>query len=479
MRQKKDHPDSTPNELSRRNFIKAGVTAGAGAVALSCVPNIFASEAGRPVAMGGKPVRTTPFPSWPVYDEQEEMALRRVLTSGKWCRNQGNKVNEFETMYQQMTGAKHCVATNSGTSALTASLAVLGAGPGDEVIVPPYTFLATVNAVLMHHALPVFVDSDPETFQIDARKIEAAITERTVAIMPVHLGGGVADLDRIMEISKRRNIPVIEDACQAVTSEWRGKKVGTYGKTGCFSFQASKNLNCGEGGCALTGDDELAYKLYCFQNNCRTRPGEKTMLTFKEQEAAPTADERRLYMFTSYHGASGANMRMSEFHAALLMAQMTRLEEQSKVREENARYLTKALNEIPGLLPAKDYEGCTRNGHYLYMFRYQAEQFAGLPRVKFIKALDAEGIPTLPGYSPLNKERYIQQAIQSRGYQRSFPADVLANWMERTRCPANDQLCEEGVWIAQEHLLGPRKDMDDILAAIHKIQANAVEMANL
>src|SRR6185503_8180877 len=136
--------------------------------------------------------------------------------------------------------------TANGTSALITSLQALGVGAGDEVIVPPYTFVATVNAVLLLHALPVFVDTDPDTFQIDARKVEAAITPDTRAIVPVHLGGGVADLDTILEVANRRGIPVVEDACQAHLSEWKGRKVGTFGKTGCFSFQASKNLNSGE-----------------------------------------------------------------------------------------------------------------------------------------------------------------------------------------------------------------------------------------
>ncbi len=478
-------------EINRRKFLKTTTTAGAGAAALRYatvagmlglggVPNIMSADTDKPVALGGKPIRTTPFPSWPIYEANDEKGLLEVLHSRKWSRSQGEAVNNFEAAYAQLTGAKHCIGTCNGTSGLIASLGVLGVGPGDEVIIPPYTFLATVNAVLMQHALPVFVDTDPETSQIDASKIEAAITDRTVAIMPVHLGGGVANLDVIMDISRRRKIPVIEDACQGVLAEWRGKKIGTYGATGVFSCQQSKNMTSGEGGLVVTNDDDLAYKIFCFINNCRARKTETYKLSFNgHHDALPTPDERRLFIFSSYHGNRGANMRMPEFQAGLLMTQMTRIQEQAKTRSANAQYLTKQLLEIPGILPAKDYEGCTRHGHHLYMFRYKKEQFAGLPRVKFLKALDAEGIPTMAGYSPLNTESYISDALKARGYQRSYPAEVLANWSERTRCPANDQLCDESVWLAQEQLLGPQQDMEDIAAAIRKIRSFAVELANV
>src|SRR5262249_32115434 len=150
----------------------------------------------------------------------------------------------FERAYAGLAGVRHCVTTANGTSALFCALNALGIGPGDEVLVPPYTFVATINAVLLQHALPVFVDTDRETMQMDSRKIESAITPRTACIMPVHLGGSAADLDTILAVAKKHNIPVVEDACQAVLGEWRNRKLGAWGRCGCFSFQASKNLNC-------------------------------------------------------------------------------------------------------------------------------------------------------------------------------------------------------------------------------------------
>ncbi len=404
--------------------------------------------------LGGTPVRRTPFPAWPVADRGEEDALIRVVRSGKWFR--GENVSAFESAYATLTGAKHCLGTANGTSALITTLGALGVGPGDEVIVPPYTFVATINAVLMMRALPVFVDSDLETFQIDARKVERAITGNTRLILPVHLGGSAADLDTLMDVAKRRGITLVEDACQAHLAEWRGRKVGTLGRAGCFSFQASKNLNSGEGGAIITDDDALVEACYRFHNNSRGRRN--------------TGDD------FSYRNI-GANLRMSEFLAALLAAQMTRLEAQARTRDENAAYLTRMLKEIPGITPARMYDGCTRTAYHLYMFRYDPIRFSGLPRAAFIKALGAEGVPALAGYSPLNKEPFLEDAFSSRGFQTIYSKARMDGWRAQNHFPQNDRLCTEAIWLVQTMLLGPRKDMDDIAEAVRKVQANAAQLA--
>jgi len=449
--------------ISRRRFMTAAAgaavatraTRAASAPQGAPAPAVFAAGAAKPALLGGSPVRSTRFPSWPVVDAREEKALSDVLHSGKWFRGDGQTVSRFEEAYARLTGARHCIATANGTSALYASLAGLDVAPGDEVILPPYTFIATLNVVFLQYALPIFADSDPETFQMDADKLESAVTERTAVIMPVHLGGNACDLDAILDVGRRRKVPVLEDACQAHLGEWRGRKLGTLGAAGCFSFQASKNLNSGEGGAILTSDDALAERCWAFHDNSRARRG---------RPAPPI-------------GGRGANLRLTEFQAGLLLAQMTRLEEQSKVREENARYLTQQLREIPGILPARMHEGCTRNAWHLYMFRYQAERFAGLPRERFLKALSAEGVPCSGGYTPLNQQPFVQATLRSRAYQRLYPKEVLDAWEERNRCPANDRLCEEAVWLTQTMLLGPRRDMDEIAAAIRKIQASAADLA--
>jgi perosamine synthetase len=448
--------------LSRRRFLEAVVAAGtvgsaraarAGQAPAAQSGTVLTKGGSAAALLGGTPVRRTPFPAWPVADAREEDALVSVVRSGKWFR--GENVSAFETAYASLTGARHCLATANGTSALITSLGALGIGPGDEVIVPPYTFVATINAVLLLRALPVFVDSDAETFQIDAHKIEQAITGNTRVVMPVHLGGSVADLDTVLDVVRRKNLTLVEDACQAHLAEWRGRKVGTYGKTGCFSFQASKNLNSGEGGAILTDDEALLETCYRFHNNSRSRRN--------------TGDD------FSYRNI-GANLRMSEFQAALLKAQMTRLEAQARTRDANAAYLTRLLQQIPGVTPAKMYEGCTRNAYHLYMFRYDPTRFSGLPRAAFLKALGAEGVPALSGYSPLNKEPFLEDALSAPGFKTIYSKARLDTWRAQNQCPQNDRLCTEAVWLVQTMLLGPRQDMDDIAEAIRKVQANAPQL---
>lgn len=441
----------TPN---RRDFLHstaaasllaAGGTAAAG-------PNTLA-------ALGGTPVRKTRFPSWPVLSKNDRDAWGKVLDEGKWCRIDGTYCDQFERAFAGHMGSRHCTVTANGTSALYAALNALGVGPGDEVLVPPYTFVATVNVVLLQYALPVFVDTDRETFQLDARKLESAITPRTRCILPVHLGGNPADLDTILAVAKKHQLPVLEDACQAHLGEWRGKKLGAVGTAGCFSFQASKNLNSGEGGAVLSDDDGFMEKCFAFHNNGRRRRG------------------------STYHGFSystgGANLRMTEFQAALLLQQMTRWEEQSKIRDANAAYLTKHLGAIPGILPMKRYAGCTRNGLHLYMFRFDASQFGGGTRTQFVKALRAEGIPCTPGYTPLNKEPFLRDTFASRGYQQVFGAERLQAYLKHNHCPENDRLCEEAVWFGQTVLLAKQSDMEQIVEAVRKLHANAPLLAKV
>ena len=423
----------------------------------AAVPAAAGNSGGRPAILGGKPVRSEPFPAWPKFDGREERALADTLRSGRWFRGSGGNVSRFEEAWAKATGARHCLGTSSGTAALVTALHALGVTPGSEVILPPYTFVACVNAILMLHAVPVFVDSDPETFQIDARKIEAAINEHTRVIMPVHLGGNCVDLDAILATGTKHKLPVLEDACQAHFAEWRGKKAGTLGAAGCFSFQASKNLNSGEGGAILTASEELFDKCYAFHNNGRGRRTE-------------SHDFRYL--------GNGVNFRLTEFQAALLVSQMTRLEEQSRTRERNAEYLTSLLREIPGMRPARRYEGCTRNAYHLYMFRYDAASFSGLPRASFLKALRAEGVPASPGYSPLNKEPFIEQSLRSPAYQ-ALCGGRTTQWPERNQCPNNDRLCTEAVWLTQNTLLGDRGDMEQIAEAVRRIQRHAAEIAAL
>jgi perosamine synthetase len=441
--------------LDRRRFLVGSTAAGIG---LALHPGaVAASGTSAELAIqGGKPVRTGPFSPWPIYGKPEEEGLRKALHSGKWTRAGGRIVKQFEESFAEQMGARYCVATSSGTGALLTALTALDVQAGDEVILPPYTFVACVNVILMRGALPVFVDIDPHTFQLDVSQVEAAITERTTCLMPVHIGGAPVDMDELRAVAKKHQIPVVEDACQAHAGEWRGNKLGTLTQAGCFSFQASKNINSGEGGAILFQDKELYERCAAFQANGR-RPG----------EAAATEPGYQ----------AGFKLAMTEFQGGILEAQLDRLMPLAQRRSENAEYLTKLLQDTPGIEPARVYPGCTRNAYHLYMMRYGGEHFANIPRSVFLRALAAEGVPASSGYRALNQEPFLAATLQSRGFQRLFSAERIAEWHETNRCPANDRLCEEAIWLGQNVLLGTRQDMEQIAEAFRKVQRNADKLS--
>jgi len=451
-------------KVNRRHFLEAVSVGGALASVGSGAPkavSLVSSLQEKPALLGGRPLRTKAFPGWPVIEDGDLKRWGEVFEKGLW--NRGPEVQRFEDDWARLLGAKYAVATASGTAALMASLAALEVGPGDEVIVPPYTFVATINVVLMHYALPVFVDTDRATFQIDPAKIAGALTDKTRCIVPVHLGGNVADMDRILDVANQKRIPVLEDACQAHLAEWKKRKVGTLGRLGCFSFQASKNLNSGEGGAIVSNDDELAQLAASFHNAGRPYTTAKGKLEVDTDSSFSYA-------------RNGDNRRLTEFQGLLLCEQLERLEAQSRTREQNAAYLTSQLKQIPGLAPAEQYPGCTRNAYHLYMFRYRPEQFSGLTRDRFIDAMEAEGVPCSSGYSPLNREAFLEKVLRSRGFRRIYGEAEINRWVERNACPENDQLCREAVWLTQTQLLGPRSDMDEIAAAIRKIQRFSADL---
>ncbi len=435
---------------TRRVFLSAATAAAASGARAAA-----ARLGEKPALLGGKPIRKKSSRSWPVIKKNDEKSWTSVLRSLKWNRSRGRSVEEFEAAWAKTMGAKYCLATNGGTTALWAAMNALEVGPKDEVLVPPYTFIATINVVLLQHALPVFVDTDRETFQMDATKIEAAISPNTRTIMPVHLGGASADMDAILALAGKHNLSVVEDACQSHLAEWKGRPVSTLGDAGCFSFQASKNLNCGEGGALITNSDALMARAERFHSNGKSF----------EKSATPLP-----------HAINGCNVRMTEFQAALLISQMERLETQARLRESNADYLTGMLHEIDGIEPARMYKGCTRNAYHLYMFRYDAEAFAGLPRAQFLKALRAEGVGCSSGYTPLNKNPFLKHTFESRALKKIYSAKEIDRWFERNHMPENDRLCEEAVWFTQSTLLSDRADMEQIASAIRKVQKFATEL---
>lgn len=443
------------NKTNRRAFINklgmlsAGFTLGAPLIAKAGIHS-------KPVALRASENYKFSFPQWPIYGAPEREGLETVLNSRQWGRlGRNTQTEKFERGYEKITGAKHALAVSSGTTALVAMLGALDIGPGDEVIIPPYTFIATYNAITLHYGLPVFVDIDIESFQIDAKKIEKAITKNTKALMPVHIGGSPADLDAIMAISKKHKIPVLEDACQAHLAEWKGKGVGNWGLAGAFSFQASKNLNSGEGGAVISNDSDYYQKCYGFHHQ------------------GQTANSASL---ATGSGTRGSNLRITEFQSTILLAQMSRLQQQSETRWQNAQYLTKMFNEIPGIKPAKLYPGTTKSAYHLYMFRINEKEF-GTTREKFIKALAAEGIAGSTGYNQINKGSFITNLAKEPHYLKVYGEKRMKQWLEQTQdTPLNARLTQEAVWFTQTTLLGTRTEMEQIAEAVRKIQKNAAKL---
>ena len=448
--------------ISRREFVKntsigmAG-TAVAGKLLFATGQTALSANS-KPAVLGGSPSHSGAWPDWPLWDPaKDEAQILQVLRSGIWSRDK--LVAEFEKKWAEMLGVKRCLATTNGTHALISGLKMLGIGAGDEVITTPYTFIATIDAIILCNAMPVFVDVDQETFQLDPQKIEAKITPRTRAIIPVHILGLPVDMDRIMTIAKKYDLIVLEDACQAHLAEFDSKKTGAIGHAGCFSFQTSKNLPLGEGGALVSDDEDLMDRAFSFHN-------------FGRPYGRMVGDVSGEYVMV------GTKCRATEYQAAIGLAQMERLERQTEERNQNAVYLRAQIEDIPGILPYRLYDKVNRATYHLFPFRFKKEYFNNLSRKKFIQALRAEGIPCSSGYTPLNTMPYLKDALASRVFKAVYPAEELdyAGYLERNRCPENDQLCEEAVWLPQNVLLGTKTELDDIAAALEKIHNSAGEI---
>lgn len=459
------------NHFSRREFLKRNSLTGLGAV---LTPSVVAktvkhtttatsfSLAEPPALLGGKPVRSKGWPTWPIWKpETDEKQLLEVIRSGVWSR--AAVVTEFEAKWAETVGAKRSLAVMNGTNALITALMQLDIRGGDEVLVPPYTFIGTVAPVIATGAMPVFVDVDPETFQMDPAKIEAKITPRTKAIIPVHILGLPANMPQILAIAKKHNLAVIEDACQAHMAEINHQKVGTFGDAGCFSFQNSKNLAIGEAGAIVSNNDLFMDKCFSYHNYGNP-----------------------FGMASGVIGAGtiiqGNKQRITEYQAAIGLAQLKRLDAETTLRNENAAYLKAKIQKIPGIVPYKLYDNVTRAAFHLFPFRYKKEGFKGLSRETFLKALSAEGIPCSKGYATLNNMPYLNDAFQSKNFQKMYPKAQLnfKSYVERNHCPQNDRLCnEEAVWFTQNMLLGTQADMDEIANAIEKIYTHADKLLSV
>ena len=446
------------NNKSRRWFLKQG-TMGIAATTITSqtlFANIgSASDISRPAILGGKALTDLhKWIKWPIWvPETDEPLVLQSLRSGVWSR--AKLVEQFESEWAGTLGAKRCLTTVNGTSALMVALNQLKIRGGDEVLVTPYTFIATIQAILSNGALPVFVDIDPLTYQIDPKKLEAKITPQTKAILPVHILGLPADMNSIMAIAKKHNLIVVEDACQAHLAEIKGKKVGTIGNAGCFSFQNSKQLAIGEAGAVVSDDDEFMDRCFSYHN---------LGLPYGQAPGAISSGGVR----------EGTKVRLTEYQAAIGLAQLKRLDGQTKVRSTNAEYLKNKIKQIPGIVPYKLYDDVTRAAFLLFAFRYKADAFGGLSRTSFMKALQAEGVPCSSGYTPLNKQMFLKETFQTENFKKIYPAAKLdyQKYMDNNQCPENDALCSEAVWITQNLLLGPQSDMDIIFKAIEKTYTN-------
>jgi dTDP-4-amino-4,6-dideoxygalactose transaminase len=402
--------------------------------------------------LGGEKAKNKPFPTWPHYDEAEEGALKQVLESRIWWRTPGTKTLEFEQAFARFHGARHGIAVTNGTAALEVTMAGLGIGTGDEVILPDFTFVATASAVLFANALPVLVDVDPETYCINPDLVEEAITPRTKAVIAVHMGGHPADLDRLKRITDRKKLAVIEDSSHAHASEWKGKRIGTFGVAGTFSFQSSKLMTAGEGGVIISNDEKFERQARSV-HDCGRMPGE---------------------WFYS-HFIYGSNYRLSEWQGAVLQAQLGRLDEQTKVRHRNARLLDRLLGKIPGITPQKLDDRCTRNGQYAYIFHVNKKEFAGIATDRFIAAMNAEGIPNQASYPPLHQLHMFRNG-EYRKRLCGKQAKERHAFLKR-RFPVTQRAAWETVWIPQPALLGDEEDVEEMAASLSKIQKHAKDLA--
>lgn len=318
----------------------------------------------------------------PIIGKEEERAVIEVLRSGKLT--QGEKVAEFEEAFAKYCGTKYAVATDNGTSALITALSAAGIGPGDEVITTPFTFIATANAIMFTGAKPVFVDIEESTFNIDPELIEGLITPRTKAILPVHLYGLMADMPAINKIAKKHKLIVIEDAAQAHGADIKGKRAGSWGLAGCFSFYPTKNMTTCEGGMMTTNDKKLADTARVFRNQ----------------------GMKKRY----YHDIIGFNFRMTNIAAAIGLEQLKKLETFTKKRIKNASYLNQKLAGIEGVVTPSTPKG------YRHVFHQYTIQTAN--RDKAIQKLEKAGI----GYGiyyPILLQK--QRSYQNLGLQAKTP----------------------------------------------------------
>ena len=403
---------------------------------------------------GGEPIRRENYPSWPVFDERDIEAVTNTVQSGRWggFPYPGPNTAKFATKFAEIQGGGFAVPMINGTITMEVALRASGIGWGDEVIVPAYTFQATAYAPMVAGAIPVIVDIDPETYCIDPNKVLEAVTDRTKAIIVVHIASQMADMDAIMEIAKKHNLVVIEDSAHAHGAQWRGMGAGTIGDFGSFSFQSAKIITTGEGGVLLCKDPEMAQRAASIIDCGRPKDPEGKQFTM------------------------GVNYRWSELHAALGLVALERFPEQHRQRQAMADYLEESLSEIPGIrLLGRDLR-LTKRSFYRYIIKIDPEFFR-CNNESFCYALRAEGIPVDTGYPPMNHYELFQPALSKLPVpsvfpeyfnfgKMSFPVTERASW-------------EESIWMGESIFRSGKQGIDDLVAGLKKLVDHRVELANL
>lgn len=386
---------------------------------------------------GGDPVKHKPFPGWPVVSKRDEAAIERAFLSGKLCR--GEAASALERQLEERTGTRHAVLVSSGTLALELILRGLGIGYGDEVILPPYTFVATLSAILFVGATPVFADIDTETYNICPASAESKVTQKTRAIIAVAVGGCPPSIDRLSELASRKGIHLIIDAAQAIGAKWRGVDIGAYGTAAAFSCQNTKNLTSGEGGIITTNDDALYENI-------------RAMLEGRHEK----------YFIESC---------MTELQAAVLTSQLEKLDGEIVTRERMAAYLDARLHGLPFVRPLMREKEVTVNAYHLYIMRFDSDALTdkGLSRDIMLRAVAAEGVPLSAGYLPL----YSFPFIKTEAVRRMIGGDIDDSPLKN----AEKAGYYEGAWLFQSVLLADYEDMDDIARALIKVWENAGELA--
>jgi dTDP-4-amino-4,6-dideoxygalactose transaminase len=407
--------------------------------------------------LGGSKIRTEPYPQWPVWDQRDIDAVTEVIKSGRWggYPYPGPKTEELAKKFAEMQGGGYAVPMANGTVTMEVALRAAGVGWGDEVIIPAYTFQATASAPMAAGAIPVIVDVDPNNYCLDPKAAARAITAKTRAIIPVHLGSNMADMDEIMALAEKHNLIVIEDCAHAHGAKWNGQGAGTIAHFGSFSLQSSKTLTTGEGGILLCRTPELAAKaasiIDCGRPHALGGGPEDSTMEFQV----------------------GGNFRLSEIAAALAIIGIERFPAQAKEREAMADYMDEALSEIPGIRLLKRDPRHTTRSFYRYIFAINPDEF-GMEHDLLVGALNLEGIESWTGYEAMNNYTLFQPQKSKLAVPNAFPEYFDFENME---LPVAERACEhEAVWLDENVFRAGQKGVDDAITAIKKIQKNAVEL---